>query len=121
MDIMTESASQRAQRPELWIDRAVRHPLQIPLRYRLQGQQEWSRGETLNLSESGVLFCCEDLLEVNTRVEITFQTTDTPLLSSGTRSAQIVRRVLNTWPETQLQFGARFSGTASLSSQPAGT
>jgi hypothetical protein len=30
------------------------------------------------------------------------------MLSSSTRLAQIVRRVLNNWPETRPAFGARF-------------
>jgi len=29
---MVNSATGRAQRPDLWVKRAVRHPLQIPLR-----------------------------------------------------------------------------------------
>lgn len=92
----------------MWVERAERHALQIPLRYRLEGQQEWSPGETVNLSESGILFSSESLLEINDRLEITFQTSGTPLLSSSTRLARVVRRVLNNWPETRLAFGARF-------------
>ena len=74
MENMVNSASGRAQRPEIWIERAVRHPLHIPLRYRLEGLEDWSPGETVNLSESGVLFSSAEMLEVNSRVEITFQT-----------------------------------------------
>ena len=109
MENMVNSASGRAQRPEIWIQRAVRHPLQLPLRYRLEGQEDWSPGETMNLSESGVLFSSAQMLEVNSKVEITFQTTGVPLLKSSKRSAYVVRRVLNNWPETQPIFGARFS------------
>ena len=82
--------------------------LQIPLRFRMEGQKEWSAGETLNLSESGVLFSAENIVEVNTKVEITFQASGTPLLSSSTRAAHIVRRVLNNWPEVKPVFGAKF-------------
>lgn len=91
-----------------WVERAQRHALQIPLRYRIRGEQEWSPGETLNLSETGVLFSSESLLEINTKLEITFQTSGTPLLSCSTRLAQIVRRVLSNWPETRPAFAARF-------------
>lgn len=105
---MVNSATGRAQRPDLWVQRAIRHPLQIPLRYRLEGQEEWSSGETLNLSESGLLFSSGQMLEVNSRVEITFQTSGTPLLKSSQRVAHVVRRVLNNWPETRPVFGARF-------------
>lgn len=108
MEFMTEDVSERAQRPDIWVERAVRHPLNIPLRYRLEGQEDWIAGETLNLSESGVLFLTERMLELNTMVEITFQTSGVPLLHSSRRLAQVVRRVLNNWPETQLIFGAKF-------------
>lgn len=91
-----------------WVERAARHALQLPLRYRVQGKEEWSSGETLNLSESGVLFSSDQVLEINDKVEITFQTTGTPMLHSSTRIAQIVRRVLANWPETRPLFGARF-------------
>ncbi|HKD15812.1 MAG TPA: PilZ domain-containing protein [Candidatus Angelobacter sp.] len=92
----------------MWVDRAQRHALQIPLRYRLEGEKEWSLGETINLSESGILFSSESMLEVDARLEITFQTSGTPLLSSSTRLARVVRRVLSNWPETRPCFGARF-------------
>jgi hypothetical protein len=91
-----------------WIERAERHALPIPLRYRIEGQQEWSPGEAINLSESGILFSSESMLEIDTRLEITFQSSGPPLLSSSTRLAQVVRRVLNNWPETRPSIGARF-------------
>ncbi|HEY6249255.1 MAG TPA: PilZ domain-containing protein [Candidatus Angelobacter sp.] len=92
----------------MWVERAERHALQIPLRYRLEGQKEWSSGETVNLSESGILFSSESLLEINDRLEITFQTSGVPLLSSSTRLARVVRRTLNNWPETRPSFAAKF-------------
>jgi hypothetical protein len=78
------------------------------LRYRLEGQDEWRPGETINMSESGVLFSANEMLEVDDRVEITFQTLSSPLLQSSTRAALVVRRMLSNWPETRLIFGARF-------------
>jgi len=92
----------------MWVERAQRHALQIPLRYRLEGEKEWSLGETINLSESGILFSSESMLEVDARLEITFQTSGVPLLSSSTRLARVVRRLLSNWPETRPCFGARF-------------
>lgn len=90
------------------MERAARHELRIPLRYRLEGQQDWCQGETINMSESGILFSSNDILEVDARVEITFQTSGSPLLQSSTRQALVVRRTLANWPETRLIFGARF-------------
>jgi len=86
----------------------VRHALQLPLRFRVEGEQEWTPGETLNLSESGVLFSSDQMLEVNTKVEITFQTKGAPMLQTSTRLAEVVRRVLSNWPETRPVFGAKF-------------
>jgi hypothetical protein len=86
----------------------MRHELNIPLRYRLEGQDNWAAGEAINMSESGLLFTSDQLLEVDTRVQITFQSTDTPQVKSSTRLARVVRRTLSNWPETRVKFGARF-------------
>lgn len=90
------------------VDRAERQALCIPLRYRIEGHKDWLKGETLNLSESGILFSSESVLEIDTRLEITFQTAGTPMLRSSTRLAQVVRRILNNWPETRPTIAARF-------------
>jgi hypothetical protein len=93
-----------------WERRAARHNLRLPLRYRREGEGEgaWRRGETINISESGLLFSSDEVLEVDDRLEVTFQTSGAPLLHSSTRQTVVVRRVLSTWPETRLFFGARF-------------
>jgi hypothetical protein len=88
--------------------RALRHQLHIPLRYRLEGQEDWSSGEAIDMSESGLLFSSDHLLEVHDRVQITFQNADTPEIKSTMRLARVVRRTLSNWPETRVKFGARF-------------
>jgi hypothetical protein len=88
--------------------RAVRHELNIPLRYRLEGQEDWAPGEAINMSESGLLFTSDQLLELDSKVQITFQSIDTPQVKSSTRLARVVRRTLSNWPETRVKFGARF-------------
>lgn len=108
MERTPDESSAGADQSREWVERAQRRALQIPLRYRIEGQEEWSKGETLNLSETGILFSSESLLEIDTRLEITFQTTGVPLLSSSTRLARVVRRILNNWPETRPAVGARF-------------
>lgn len=90
------------------IDRATRHEIRVPLRYRRAGEQDWSLGESINMSESGILFSSERLLELDSRLEITFQTNGPLLLDRSMRQALIVRRTLNNWPETRLLFGAKF-------------
>ena len=96
------------QQRRRWISRASRHNLQLPLRYRREGEEAWRFGETINISESGLLFSSDEMLAVDDRVEVTFQTSGAPLLHSSTRQTVVVRRVLSTWPETRLFFGARF-------------
>lgn len=89
-------------------DRALRHELNIPLRYRLEGQADWAAGEAINMSETGLLFSSDQLLEIDAKVQITFQSIDTPQVKSSTRLARVVRRTLSNWPETRIRFGARF-------------
>ncbi len=89
-------------------DRAIRHELNIPLRYRLEGQADWLAGEAINMSETGLLFSSDQLLEIDAKVQITFQSDDIPQVKSGTRLARVVRRTLSNWPETRIRFGARF-------------
>ena len=108
MDRMPSTVSSDTSETKNRINRAVRHALQLPLRFRVEGEQEWTPGETLNLSESGVLFSSDQMLEVNTKVEITFQTKGAPMLQTSTRLAEVVRRVLSNWPETRPVFGAKF-------------
>lgn len=102
-DVYSEAGDGR-----VWIERAQRRAIQIPMRYRMDGQEEWSNGETVNLSETGILFSADSMLEVNDKLVITFQTHSAPLLSSSTRLARVVRRVLSNWPETRPLIAARF-------------
>jgi hypothetical protein len=52
--------------------RAQRYPIQVALRYRTASESEWHRGQTENISRSGVLFQADRVLEVNTPVELSF-------------------------------------------------
>ncbi|HLY91901.1 MAG TPA: PilZ domain-containing protein [Candidatus Angelobacter sp.] len=88
--------------------RAPRHELRIPMRYRLEGQQQWLPGEAINMSESGLLFSSDQLLDLDARVQITFQQSEIPMFRSSTRLARVVRRNLSNWPETRIMFGAKF-------------
>ena len=50
--------------------RAPRFPLHLSVRYRRLGDRQWRRGETENISRSGVLIRVEDPLEIDTTVEL---------------------------------------------------
>ena len=108
-DTSKPGAPEKGEERRKIVDRAVRHDLRLPLRYRREGQQDWTLGETINVSESGLLFTADELLEIDARVEITFQTSGPPLLQRSTRVATVVRRILSNWPETRVVFGARYS------------
>lgn len=101
---LAEAAGHQRQQ----VERAERRQLRLPLRYRLEGQEDWKPGETINVSETGILFTSNEMLEVDAHLEITFQTAGAPLLQSSTRLALVVRRMLSNWPETRLIFGARY-------------
>jgi len=90
------------------VERAVRHELRMPMRYRSPGEQDWTSGQAINMSESGLLFSSDEVLDIDARVEVTFQSASLPTLHSSTRLVRIVRRTLANWPETQMMFGAKF-------------
>jgi len=50
--------------------RAQRFNLQLPLKYRLLGENSWQEGTTENISRSGVLFRGEQMLQPNAQLEI---------------------------------------------------
>lgn len=50
--------------------RAQRFSIQVPLRYRIGGENVWWRGTTQNISSSGLLFEGERHLGSNTAVEM---------------------------------------------------
>ena len=74
----------------------------------MEGAQDWLPGEAINMSESGLLFSSNEMLEVDARLQITFQSTGTPMVHSSTRLVRVVRRMLSNWPETRIMFGAKF-------------
>lgn len=61
--LCAEDLSARTTRPR-------RFGLQLPLRYRVRGERTWRRGETENISSSGVLFRGEIFAEMNTPLEL---------------------------------------------------
>ena len=64
------SASHNMPDPSQWKPRASRFPIQTAVRYREQGQAEWSNGTSLNISRSGILFQAERGLKMRTKLEL---------------------------------------------------
>ncbi|MGH9344415.1 MAG: PilZ domain-containing protein [Terriglobia bacterium] len=71
--------------------RARRFTLQVPLRYRVMGEDRWRRGETENVSSSGVLFAGEHFVPSNILVEICLRM---PVVSSGGAAEVVCRCVI---------------------------
>jgi hypothetical protein len=53
-------------------ERAPRFPIHTQLRYRPSGETAWREGITENISRTGVLFRAEQIVTVNTPVEMSF-------------------------------------------------
>ncbi|MFZ3210675.1 MAG: PilZ domain-containing protein [Terriglobales bacterium] len=52
--------------------RAPRFTLELPLRYRRHGADEWEEGRLRNISRSGLFFSARQAYSVHTRIELTF-------------------------------------------------
>ena len=69
--------------------RAERFGIQMHLRYRLNGQSNWHKGTTENVSCSGVLFRGEEFAEPNTLLDMSLVLPDQ---IPGVRSAEVLCR-----------------------------
>ncbi|HEV7219456.1 MAG: ATP-binding protein [Terriglobales bacterium] len=69
--------------------RAKRFSLQLPLKYRPLGEQNWHSGTTENISRSGMLFRAEELISPNVQLEINLVL---PREIAGLSDAEVVCR-----------------------------
>ncbi len=69
--------------------RAQRFKLNLPVRYRLLGEDDWRQGITENISRSGLLFRVDQLLEPSSQVEISLVL---PPEIAGLSAAEVVCR-----------------------------
>ncbi len=69
--------------------RAQRFKLNLPVRYRLLGEESWRQGTTEDISRSGLLFRVDQLLEPTTQVEISLVL---PPEIAGLSAAEVVCR-----------------------------
>ena len=90
--------------------RATRYITEIPALYRVVGEDNWRRGLTVNISESGVLLQAAAPLELHTRIEMTFHIPE-PIgaFHAGqlTCIGEVVRLALPT-TASRFPIGARF-------------
>ncbi len=64
-----------------FVERAPRYPFHFPLRYLKPGFSEWQKGETVNISHTGILFSAGETLPVDSELEIRVQFPNDALLS----------------------------------------
>jgi hypothetical protein len=69
--------------------RAQRFNLQLPIKYRPLGENDWRAGTTENISRSGLLFRAEEMLPANIQLEINLVL---PAEIAGLSAAEVVCR-----------------------------
>ncbi len=77
--------------------RAERFPVHTSLRYRLNGDIDWREGRTENISRTGVLFKADEMLAIDTAIEMQFELAAEVEEGGGAMvicSGQIVRTLL---------------------------
>jgi hypothetical protein len=71
-----------------FVERAPRYPFHFPLRYLKSGVSGWRKGETVNISHTGILFSAGEAIAVDSELEIRVQFPNDALLSC---SGSVVR------------------------------
>ena len=73
---------------------SVRRATTTAVRYRVVGEDQWLEGQTVNISESGVLFQAAEPLVPETIIEMTFRVPDRmgPLAGELMCVGRVVRR-----------------------------
>jgi hypothetical protein len=69
----TGSTQPRVRRPTNWVPRARRLKVNVPMTYRLPGEEQWQQATILNISKSGLLFEATQLLRHNCGIEMIFE------------------------------------------------
>jgi PAS domain S-box-containing protein len=85
----TRDQSRDQNKDKLSSFRAKRFALQLPLKYRPLGEQDWHSGTTENISRSGMLFRAEGLISPNVQLEINLVL---PREIAGLSDAEVVCR-----------------------------
>ena len=84
-----------------------RSPVDQCLLFRLQDEDNWRNGRTVNVSRSGLLFSSAQSLEVGTVVEIDLDLQQL-IGCENVRFGVVVRRVLMAWPDLNALVAIRF-------------
>jgi len=96
---LLEALMPSSRRKPALMPRATRIAVETPVRFRPVGQAGWWQGTTFNMSQSGLIFRAERLLEVDSLVHMTFALPPAVAGRAGMRTevtcrCQIVRTLL---------------------------
>jgi PilZ domain len=89
--------------------RAPRFPLELPIRCRRAGEDDWIDGVTINISRSGVLFRTSAPLDVDTTVEMRIALRGLSAQTGELRCDGRIVRIASADPTTP-SMAAAFSG-----------
>src|SRR2546426_3417024 len=89
VSVATRFAESQTRRQKLSPFRAQRFNLQLPMRYRLVGDNAWREGTTENISRSGMLFRAEEVIPTHVQLEINLVL---PAEIAGLAAAEVVCR-----------------------------
>jgi len=80
------------------------------IRFRPHGSPTWQLGRTRNLSRSGLLFSCEQPVEVGAAIELLLLDQDVSgqVITGQVCIGQVVRQAPPPFPEAGLLIGIRF-------------
>ncbi len=99
--------------------RAPRFIRAVPVLYRAVGEEEWERGVTINLSESGMLLEAANPIPLAKRLELSFQLTE-PVGRLGPDlvrcAGKVVRHGLPT-PSVRHPLGVQFVEARALQAE----
>ncbi len=84
-----------------------RSPVDQCLRFRLQDEDGWRVGRTVNISRSGLLFATFEQIEVGTVLEVDLGRVEKSR-RQPLRHGMVVRRVLMAWPDVTTLVAIRF-------------
>ena len=114
--LVARARSHRSWRPR---ERRVRYD--IPLQYRVYGTKDWLDGTVENISRSGVLFRCQQSLDMGQQVEMIFEMPAEISGQPGSRvlcSGALARVTLPTAAEDRVRMAATIDGYHFLPQQP---
>ncbi len=94
---MEKSRTERGVEPRIVVNKMVN--------FRPWGERRWRIARSRNISRSGLLFACNDPLEIGSVVEVSLGDDKS---NADLHCGRVVRRVLMAWPEVEVLIAISF-------------